>query len=167
MTNLCVLLTFACFLTAIVRARWVALAMAPPCLLILARLAGLVDLSSASHPLRWIVPVASMGLAGQAAWKYAIRIRAVLAKRDWIRALPHEWQGAIRPPPEVAHTRYHAPLFASILVFASAFPDLLALHPFFWARFETWSLVPVQIVACVSILVALLAPERWIQWLKT
>lgn len=133
--NAFVILTLlvACF-----RARLVALALAPPVLLILACALRLVDLSSASHPLRWIVPVACAGLSGFAAWRYS-----------WAML-------------------YHRGLIASILVLASNGPDLLALHPFFWARFQTWPLNPLTIALCGTVIAVLVAPERWVRkWVTT
>lgn len=150
---------FVCltFLVACFRARLVALALAPPVLLILACALDLVDLSSASHPLRWIVPVACAGLAGFAAWVY----RKILASYDEHghlvvalcneQALQDARSGATRG------------LIASILVLASNGPDLLALHPFFWAKFQTWPLNPLTIGLCGTICAILVAPERWVR----
>jgi hypothetical protein len=57
---------------------------------------------------------------------------------------------------------------ASLLVLGSCAPDLLALHPFFWARFAEWPLVPLQIAVEATILAVLLAPERWVlRWTLT
>ena len=145
MTALAVSLTFACFLVACFRARLAALALVPPCALIAARSLGLVDISSASHPLRWIVPVACAGLAGMAlAWTSI-----------WSR---HEGRWRMQEPRSA---------LASLLTLASCAPDLLALHPFFWARFAEWPLVPLQIAICATIIAVLLAPERMVsKWLR-
>lgn len=156
MTALAIFLTFACFLVACFRARLAALALVPPCALIIARSLGLVDISSASHPLRWIVPVACAGLAGLAAW--------------------HEASAPLMPTAKalgfsnaeiLVRYRDNRALVASLLILASCAPDLLALHPFFWARFAEWPLVPLQIAICATILVVLLAPERMVsKWLR-
>jgi hypothetical protein len=142
--TLAALLPFAVLAACLFRARLLALALLPPCALILARSLELVDISSASHPLRWGVPASCAGLAGFAGWYYAATyspsLRAV-GRFDYPRA-----RGKV----------------ASILVLGSCAPDLLALHPFFWARFAEWPLVPIQIAVCVTILVVLLAPERWV-----
>lgn len=165
MTTLAVFLTFACFLVACFRARLAALALVPPCALIIARSLGLVDISSASHPLRWIVPVACAGLAGLAAWWYARdRTMWVLLqpKPNSYREAPQDalWAG-------IPARRNARALPASLLILASCAPDLLALHPFFWARFAEWPLVPLQIAICATITTALLAPERMVsKWLQ-
>lgn len=139
-------LAITCFLAALFCARLVAVALAPAVMLILGTWSGLVDLSSASHPLRYVVPVSVAGLAGMAARTYV----GILREPE-TRTRPRLRLRAIRA------------LVAALLVLGSCAPDLLALHPFFWARFATWPLVPVQIVVCVSILVVLFAPERWVE----
>lgn len=98
MIMLAYLMPFLCLVAALWRARPVALAIAPSCALILASKANLVDISSASHPLRWVVPAASMSLALLVAWT---------SSRPKIKA-----------PRTVA---------ASIIVFAAGLPDVLAL----------------------------------------
>lgn len=154
----CVALLFLAFAVCCFRARWVALAIAPPVLLILVRLSGLVDISSASHPLRVVVPVlecvlgiwaARCALAAMSTYHTRTK-RACLALRLPVPRFPAGPVGA-RPA-----------LIASILVIGSTGPDLLALHPFFWERAQTWPLVPVMIVVLLSILMVLLAPERWV-----
>lgn len=160
MTTLAIFLTFACFLVACFRARLAALALVPPCALIIARSTGLVDISSASHPLRWIVPVACAGLAGLAAWRYAEDLRDVCSPSF----LRHGFTEAERPRWQ---RQTMCALVASLLILASCAPDLLALHPFFWARFAEWPLVPLQIAICATILTVLLAPERMVsKWLR-
>jgi hypothetical protein len=152
---------FAVFGACLFRARLLALALIPPCLLILARVAGLVDLSSASHPLRWVVPVTCAGLAGLALVFYFHMIRHWQQLRTTNLVKQHD--GMIAS----IIMGYKRQTLASILVVGSCAPDLLALHPFFWARFAEWPLVPIQIFVCFSILAVLLAPERWIgKWIR-
>lgn len=150
MTTIANLLAITCFLVACFRARLVAVALAPAVLLILGTWTGLVDLSSASHPLRYVVPVSVAGLAGMAARTYIGILR--------------EPETRTRPRLRLRATRA---LVASLLVLGSCAPDLLALHPFFWAKFATWPLEPVQIAECATILAVLLAPERWVEkWIR-
>jgi len=149
MTTLANLLAIACFLAALFRARLVAVSLAPAVMLILGTWSGLVDLSSASHPLRYVVPVSVAGLAGLAV-RYELKWPLLRAK------VPND-------PTRILWRRDRRGLIASLLVLGSCAPDLLALRPFFWAKFATWPLVPVQIVACVSILVVLWSPERWVE----
>lgn len=135
-------LPFACLVVALFRACLVALALVPSCIGIITMLVG-VDLSSASHPLRWIVPIATAALAGFGAWyylnTYSPSLR-VLGRVDWGR---------------------RRTALASLLILGSCAPDLLALRPWFW-RFTEWALVPIQIAVCSTILAVLLAPERWV-----
>lgn len=156
MTALCILLTFACLLAAIIRARWVALAIAPPCLLIVARWTGLVDISSASHPLRFVVPILSLSLAMWAAYAYTASHKL------------RRWQEAeVREPRVAMGTVVLNPraLYASIIVFASGCTDIPALLA--WKLPGEWVLVPLQITACVAVLVVLLVPERWVsRWIR-
>lgn len=150
MTTFANALAIACFLAAFFRARWVALALLPTVALILASWMGLVDLSSASHPARWIVPAMVALGAGVAAWWYGqTRFYDVVV-------------GKLRLESGTSIAPNRRATIASILVLGSCAPDLLALHPFFWARFATWPLVPVQIAVCATILAVLFAPERWI-----
>lgn len=122
------------------RARLLALAILPPLGLALVQVFDLVDTSSAGHPARWVVPVSCAGLAGLAmAWA------SIWSRREG------RWR--MRDPRAA---------IASLLVLGSCAPDLLALHPFFWARFAEWSLVPLQIAVELTILVVLSAPERWV-----
>lgn len=129
-TVACILL-FVCLVAALFRAPLVALPLAPPCLLTLAALFGLVDLSSASHPLRWLVPSVSMTLALGVMW-YARRNLA--------------WRNRT--------------LYASLLVFASSGPDVLALLA--WRLPGPWILVPFQTGVCLAVLGVLFVPERWL-----
>jgi hypothetical protein len=144
------------------RARLLAPAILPPLLFSAAQWLDLVDLSSASHPLRWIVPVSCAGLGGLSLWwhqrmiRHWQRLRAtnVVQKHDAMIA------GIISGYARVA--------LASLLVLGSCAPDLLALHPWFWARFEEWPLVPLQIAVEATILVVLLTPGRWVlRWTRT
>jgi hypothetical protein len=131
------------FLACLWRARLLALAILPPLGLAIVQWGDLVDLSSASHPLRWIVPVSCAGMAGTAI-VVEMRKDAMNRSRRTLRAI-----------------------VASLLVLGSCAPDLLALHPFFWARFAEWPLVPLQIAVEATILAVLLAPERWVKkWLS-
>lgn len=148
--NFAAALPFAVLAACLCRARLLALALIPPCALILARSLELIDTSSASHPLRWIVPVSCASLSGMAAWWYS-------QKRFYDVVVGHRrWESVASVAPN------HRTLVASLLVLGSCAPDLLALHPFFWARFAEWPLAPVQIAVCGTILAVLLAPERWI-----
>jgi hypothetical protein len=136
-------LPLACLIAALFRARLVALALAPSCIGIIACIGFGVDASSASHPIRWIIPIATLALAGFATWFY-VSI----------------------PSPSLGRRSVHA-LVASLLILASTAPDLLALHPLFWAHTKEWPLVPLQIALCGTILALLLAPERMVsKWLR-
>jgi hypothetical protein len=175
---LAALLLLPIFLACLWRARLLALAIVPPLLFSAAQWLDLVDLSSASHPLRWIVPVACAGLAGFAGWCHGRRGRGTRRAIRWLDNLPPEWHGVLAEirkrraargpgPGPTGALRYHTnirALVASILVLGSCAPDLLALHPFFWAQFAEWPLVPLQIAVEVTILAVLLAPERWFTW---
>lgn len=155
------LLAFACFLAALFRARWVALALAPPCLLILARWTGLVDISSASHPLRFRVPILSLSLAMWAAWR---EVKAPLRPEKRWRFMGtvgvFKWEKE-----EIVPRRNTRALYASFIVFGSGCTDIPALLT--WQLPGEWVLVPLQIMACLGVLVVLLAPERWAsRWLR-
>ena len=143
-------LPFVCLVAALFRARIVALALAPSCIGIIAGIGFGVDTSSASHPIRWIVPIATLVLAGFATWWYAHTrfYDVVVGKLHW------ESGSSIAPNIRA--------LVASLLILASTAPDLLALHPLFWAHTREWPLVPLQIALCGTILALLLAPERMI-----
>jgi hypothetical protein len=151
------LLAFAVLLVASYRALWAALALLPPCLLILVRMAGLVDISRASHPLRWIVPIVSLGVAALGAVAYMKEWRedsharyGSVIERGWMRA---ERLKSLRA------------LISCILIFASGCTDIPAL--FAWQLPGEWIIVPLQIAVCLTILGVLLAPERWVsRWLS-
>jgi hypothetical protein len=168
------ILAFACFVAACFRARWVALALLPPVALILARTTGLVDTSSASHPLRWAVPVAGLLLAAWAAWRYTQDVLAKRAKRRkgalsllWGMKRSGEYVGR---PSQVRKDAYQIAdneprpfprrLLAAILVFGSDCADLPGL--LLWRLPGDWVVIPLQIAACASILAVLLIPERWL-----
>jgi hypothetical protein len=151
-------LALACFVVACFRARWVALALLPPVALILARTAGLVDTSSASHPLRWAVPVAGALLA---AWAAYIEARG---QTMWLILAPKK--GPYRSPPR-PNLRVPIPwppnkrvITAALLVFGSDCADLPGL--LLWRLPGDWVVIPLQIAACASILAVLLVPERWL-----
>jgi hypothetical protein len=150
-TILAALLPFAVLAACLFRARLLALALIPPCALILARSLEFVDISSASHPLRWIVPVMMTGLAGMALWR-----------EGCLPVKPSAAQRGFTNTELFVRYRDSRALVASLLVLGSCAPDLLALHPWFWARFAEWPLVPIQIAVCGTILAVLLAPERWV-----
>ena len=161
MTTLANALALLCFLAACFRARWVALALAPAVALILASWASLVDLSSASHPARWLVPLVGALGAGWGAW--------------WYDHMRHHWLGLRRTNLVKSHdvlivriiNGYVRAFYAALLVFGSDCIDLVALHPKIWEIPGVWAITPIQIIVCVSILVVLLAPERWVvKWLK-
>ena len=161
MTTLANALALTCFLAALFRARWVALALAPAVALILASWAGLVDLSSASHPARWIVPLVGALGAGWAA--------------GWYNHMRHHWLDLRRTNLVKLHDAlivriingYIRAFYAALLVFGSDAVDLVALHPKIWGIPGTWAITPIQIIVCVSILVVLMAPERWVvKWVK-
>jgi hypothetical protein len=153
------LLAFAVLLVASFRARWAAVALLPPCLLILARMAGLVDISSASHPLRWIVPVASLGVAALGAYAHIRRIQYIRSP-EFVKHGFAVWRERERFIPD----QYRG-LISCILIFASGCTDIPAL--FAWQLPGEWIIVPLQIAVCVTILGVLLAPERWVsRWLR-
>lgn len=155
-------LPFACLVVALFRARLVALALTPSCLGIVVMLVG-VDLSSASHPLRWVVPIATATLAGFAGWHYArakVRwMRRGAAMRRVVSPVAANVLGPLNDGVVVIKARA---ALASLLILGSCAPDLLALHPWFW-RFTEWALVPIQIAVCSTVLAVLLAPERWVR----
>ena len=168
MTTLANALALACFLAACFRARWVALALAPAVALILASWTGLVDLSSASHPARWIVPLVGALGAGWAAWKATDAHRKLERK---ILRYPYTKTAhveSLNAETRAWQLRYGLlPGVAALLVFGSDIVDLVALHPKIWEIPGVWAITPIQIIVCVSILVVLLAPERWVvKWVK-
>lgn len=151
------ILPFAVLVACLFRARLLALSLVPPCALIITQWFGLVDTSSASHPLRWIVPVSCAGLAFGAFGAYRMVLRSYDEHGSLVIALSSEQ--ALRD----ARTGAHRALVASLFTLAACAPDLLALHPFFWVTFSQWPLVPLQIAVCVTILGVLWAPERWVE----
>ena len=169
----------AVFVACLFRARLLALAIVPPLGMALVQWFDLADTSSASHPLRWIVPVVCAGLSAFAAWRYAHAMKAADLEYASLHAkfLRMRADGVFVGSVEDArHNAFvlayagapHRCLITSILVLASCGPDLLALHPFFWARFQTWPLVPLTIAICATICTVLLAPERWVRkWTTT
>ena len=160
MTTLANALALTCFLAALFRARWVALALAPAVALILASWAGLVDLSSASHPARWIVPLVGALGAGGAGFIYAKIIRSYLDHAKLMVDLCGE--AALQQ----ARNGAYRGIIAALLVFGSDIVDLVALHPKIWEIPGVWAITPIQIIVCVSVLVVLMAPERWVvKWL--
>ena len=153
-TNLCVGLTFLAFATCCFRARLVALSIAPGCLLIAARMAGLVDTSSASHPLRFAASLAGLSLAMLAAFKYSMELRAILSPRLALSGF------AVWLQRRALAFRAKQRIGAAVLVFASACTDIPAL--FFWRLPGEWVLVPLQIAVCAIVIAVLLVPERWV-----
>lgn len=150
--NFAAALPFACLAACFFRARLLALALIPPCLLILARVAGLVDISSASHPLRLVVPLLSLSLAMWAGWGYSRRRRRLRRIRESTIHLA----GPNTVDFGIAQRKRQC--WASILVFASGCTDIPALLA--WRLPGEWVLVPLQIFVCLVILGVLLAPER-------
>lgn len=157
---------FATFLVACLRARWVALAIAPPVLLTLAAITGLVDISSASHPLRVGTAILGVTLAMWAGWI------AREAAREHHEAWEREWRSnsaSLFLELEGKKPNYVAPfpraLAASILVFASDCTDIPAL--FTWQIPGVWVVVPLQIVVCLAVIFVLVAPERSLPWMRT
>ncbi len=140
------------------RARLLALAILPPLALSAAQWLELVDTSSAHHPLRWLVPIASLSVAMFVAARAASRMRYVL---PWIRRSADQvWHRVYTRRREVrfGHTNARA-LVASILVFASGCADIPALLA--WSLPGEWVLVPLQIAVCLVVIGVLVAPERW------
>lgn len=159
MTTLAFLLPFVCVFAALLRAPIVALPLLPPCALIAAWTLGLVDLESASHPLRILVPLASMAVAFAVALREQ-RVELQRAEEERLAVLDAcRSGGAIVLPKE---PRWRA-LACAVLLFASAAVDIIALP--LWRIPGTWALVPVQIGVCLLVLGVLLAPERWIRGL--
>lgn len=161
MNALALLLPFVCVFAALLRAPIVALPLLPPCALIAAWALGLVDLESASHPLRILVPLASMALA------FGVALREQRSERDRYDAqcidaiLSPSDEGEVEFPKGPAFERA---LACAVLLFASAAVDIIALP--LWRIPGTWALVPVQIGVCVLVIGVLLAPERWIRALR-
>jgi hypothetical protein len=151
--SLAAILLLPLLLACLWRARLLALAILPPLLLALAQWLEVPGLESASHPSRWITSVACACFAGFAARGYVSR-RELYRWQEWDIRRPHMVGKAILLNPRA--------VVASLLVLGSCAPDLLALHPFFWARFAEWPLVPIQIAVEVTIIAVLLAPERWV-----
>lgn len=58
-------------------------------------------------------------------------------------------------------------MLASILVLASCAPELVALHPLFWAHTQTWALLPLEIGICTTILAVLVVPDSWVKVRKS
>ncbi len=159
-------LPFVCLVAALLRARLVALALAPSCIGIIACIGFGVDASSASHPIRWLIPIVTLGLAGFATWWYR---RKIMTLPPWIaRNVQPSFHGAYkRARAKRFGYRGHRALVVSLLILASTAPDLLALHPLFWAHTREWPLVPLQVALCGTILALLLAPERMVlRWLR-
>lgn len=155
------------------RARLLAVAIVPPLGLAFAQAFDLVDTSSASHPLRFAVPILSMSVAMGVALVEARRLRQ---KRDtrrakaedlfWNMKAKGEFVGRPSQVKAAAHKIADAEpkptpraLAASVLVFASGCGDVPALLA--WRIPGEWVLVPVQIVMSLAILGVLCAPERW------
>ena len=158
-------LPFVCLVAALLRARLVALALAPSCIGIIACIGFGVDASSASHPIRWIIPIATLVLAGFAV---ALEMRKPWPSRAvaWAARAPVREFGVRWVWYRQRYRDKRAPV-ASLLVLASTAPDLLALHPLFWAHTREWPLVPLQVALCGTILALLLAPERMVsKWLR-
>jgi hypothetical protein len=135
-------------LTALVcayRAPLLSLAYVVPLWASLAAVAKLVDISSASHPLRYLVPVLSLTVAMGCAWYYATIYSPSLRA-----AMIHDWRRKRR-------------LYASIITFASSCTDIPAL--LFWRLPGEWVLVPLQIGACFAVVAVLCVPERWLRWM--
>jgi hypothetical protein len=156
--SLAALLLLPLLLACLWRARLLALAILPPLVLALAQWLELPGLESASHPSRWITCVVCAGLAGFAAysrhWAWYAYFGNARGKTDC------QCSGCANlRERRVVNIRA---LIASLLVLGSCAPDLLALHPFFWARFAEWPLVPIQIAVEATVIAVLLAPERWV-----
>lgn len=150
-------LPFALLAACLWRARLLALALLPPCMLILANWAKWVDISSASHPLRWITPVSSLSLAMLVAHRYTRWVLVDrLARRDLALG---DVERKLLEATLMCNSRA---LLASILVFASGCADVPAL--LMWELPGIWVLVPLQIGACFVVLGVLLVPERWVHW---
>jgi hypothetical protein len=141
------LLLPAIFAACLWRARLLSLAIIPPMLLAISQTFDIVDTERASHPYRWIVPVACAGLAGASLAYYVAQVHATINGRRVAVIKKRDPRAAV----------------ASLLVLGSCAPDLLALHPFFWAIFTTWALTPIQLAAELAILAVLVAPERWVR----
>lgn len=139
------------------RARLLALAILPPLALSAVQWLELVDTSSAPHPLRWLVPVASLSVAMFAAYTEARRPRAsravLLAAHAPVAEFGFRWQWYRAKFYDVRA------LAASILVFASGCADIPALLA--WSLPGEWVLVPLQIAVCLVVIGVLVAPERW------
>src|SRR5689334_11454961 len=86
------ILTCAACLVCAFRAPLLATSFLPALLLIVARKAGLVDISSASHPLRLVVPLVSLSLAMLSGWLEARRFHKYdLAPRKNPRSFSEWW----------------------------------------------------------------------------
>lgn len=159
MNILASLLPFLCAVVALFRAPIVALPLLPSCLLIAARAGGLVDISSASHPLRILVPLASMVFA------FAVALREQQKELQRVEEERLAVLDACRSGDKITWPKEPSwlSLASAVLLFASAAVDVLALP--LWRIPGTWALVPVQIGVCVLVIGVLLAPERWIRGL--
>jgi hypothetical protein len=139
------------------RARLLALAILPPLALSIVQWLDLVDTSSASHPLRWLVPIASLSAAMFAAFTETRKPRAsravLWAARAPVREFGLRWQ--------FYRAKFYdvRTLVASVLIFASGCADIPALLA--WSLPGEWVLVPLQIAVCLVVIGALVAPERW------
>jgi hypothetical protein len=152
--TLCVTLTVLVFLACLIRARLLSMAILPALLLIGVRTSGLVDTSSASHPLRVAVPLMGLSVAMLSAWREA-QVRVVIPPLPEGDLTP--WLHQMRLLD--GHKRR---FWASVIVFASSCTDIPAL--FTWQLPGEWVLVYVQILACSLVLLVLFLPERWLPW---
>jgi hypothetical protein len=155
------------------RARLLALAIVPPLGLAIVQAFDLMDTSSASHPLRFVVPLLSMSVAMGVAFVEVKRWRQERDRRRetaldlfWEMKAKGEYLGRPSQLKKDAHAIADAEprganraIPASILVFASGCGDIPALLA--WRIPGEWVLVPVQVGMEVLILGVLCAPERW------
>jgi hypothetical protein len=140
------------------RARLLALAIVPAFALAFVQAFDLVDTSSASHPLRFVVPILSLSAAMGAAWAYARKIAKYMRLQIPKRSPAFHDLFDVKFGELVSV--YRRRTLASILVFASGCGDIPALLA--WRIPGEWILVPVQIGMEVLILGVLCAPERWL-----
>ena len=141
------------FVACLWRARLLALAILPPLALSAVQWLERVDTSSASHPLRWLVPIASLSAA-------LLSIHVDAAKLAFVRSPRLTMMGyAIWAQRDIIKAAIKRRLTASILVFASGCADIPALLA--WGLPGEWVLVPLQVAVCLVVIGVLIAPERW------
>lgn len=163
-------------LVCALRAPLLFVAVVVPFLASVAAATGLVDTSSASHPLRLAVPLVGLSVAMANVWRESEKVRERRAIRRATSLLVFhkmkrdgtyfgnatQLENDARVIADNEPTEFPRLLYASIIVFASGCTDVPAL--FTWHIPGEYLVVPLQIMACVAVCAILLIPERWLPW---